>query len=85
MIFKCNLNNKKEEEKKGEKDNGNYISYLLDNINYKIFKCYHLLTVFDNLKYNYSFYVIAGVFLVLLIIDILYFTYIIPKLKYLNV
>ena len=83
IICKCNLNinNKEEEEKEEEEDNGNYITYLLDNINYKIFQCYQLLSVFDNLKNNYAFYVIAGVFLVLLIIDLLYFTYIIPKLR----
>ena len=84
IICKCNLNinsKKEEEEEKEEKeDNGNFISYLLDNINYKIFQCYHLLSKIKNLTHNYAFFVIAGVSLVLLIIDILYFCYIIPKI-----
>ena len=53
----------------------------MDNINYKIFKCYRLLSEFDNLKHNYAFYVIAGVFLVLLFFDLMYFIYTIPKIK----
>ena len=86
IICKCNLNtnnNKSNtsEDDNLEEDNGNYLTYLLDNINYKIFQCFDLLSEFDNLKHNYSFYVIAGVFIVLLIIDILFFTYTIPRVR----
>ena len=64
-----------------EEDDGNFITFLLDNINYKIFKCYLLLSIFDNLKKNYAFYAILGLFLVIIIIDIIFLSYSIPKLK----
>ena len=53
----------------------------MDNINYKIFQCFDLLSEFDNLVHNYAFYVIAGVFLVLLFIDLMFFIYTIPNIR----
>jgi hypothetical protein len=38
-----------------EKEEADFLTYLLSNINYKIFKCYKVLTSFENLKYNYFF------------------------------
>ena len=88
IICKCNLNNNNNlTEENGEsgfffeEDDGNFISYLLDNINYKIFKCYKLLSSFDNLKNNYAFYTILGVSLVSIIINILFLGITLPKLK----
>ena len=86
VICKCNLKSNNDisdsnEEENLEEDNGNYITYLLDNINYKIFKCYRLLSDFNNLKNNYAFYVIAGVFLVLLFFDLMLFIYTLPTIK----
>ena len=65
IICECNLNinnvyqnENDEDDILDEEDDNNYISYFLDNINYKIFKCYPLLLSFDNLIKNPSFYII---------------------------
>ena len=62
-------------------DNGNFITYFLDNVNYKIFKCYLLIIIFDNLKDNYAFYAISGIFLVIMIIKLIFIAYSIQHLK----
>ena len=87
IICKCNLNtNKNYSDSNGdennEEDDGNFITYLLDNINYQIFKCYKLLSAFENLNHNYAFYVIAGVFIVIILIDLIFLIYTLPKIKY---
>ena len=86
IICKCNLNKNKNysdlnEEEFNEEDDGNFMTYLLDNINYQIFKCYKLLSSFENLNHKYSFYVIAGVFIVILIIDLIFLIYTLSKIK----
>ena len=63
-------------------DNGNFITYLLDNINYNIFKCFNLLSSFDNLKNNYSFYTISGLFVIILGLNFTFIFYSIPSLRY---
>jgi hypothetical protein len=52
VICSCNLNSDKIEENNNilEEDDGNFESYLLDNINYKIFICYKLFFNVENLK-----------------------------------
>ena len=57
-----------------------FITYFLDKINYKIFKCNKLLYDFDNLKSNFAFYTILGSLFVILFLNILYI-YEISKVK----
>ena len=49
-----------------EEDDGNIINYILDKLNNKIFKCYHLLLSLDNLIKNPAFYAISGIFLIVI-------------------
>ena len=80
----CNINyinTNNEESNLFEDDNENFFSYLLDNINYKIFKCYKLVFIFENLKNNYSFYMILSVSFLILVIDFTFFFYSVQKLK----
>ena len=87
IICSCNLsqnNNSKEtinEEDFLIEDKGNFLLYLLDNINYKIFTCYELLLSFDNLKNNYAFYLMLADFITILILNLFYRYYSISKLK----
>ena len=88
IICTCNMNVNKnytnvsdDKDLLIEEDDGNFFTYLLDNINYKIFKCYKLFFDFDNLKYNFAFYTFSILFLIMLIIDLIFFLYSIPKLK----
>ena len=68
-----------------KEEDGNFIDYFLDNVNYKIFKCYLLISIFDNLKNNYAFYTISGIFLVITIINIIFVNYTLPNLKILMI
>ena len=88
FICSCNLNMNNDNEKIDnttddflKEDNGNFISYFLDNINYKIFKCYNLLIIFNNLKKNYAFYTILGVFFVIIIMNHVFIFYILSNIK----
>ena len=88
IICSCNLftnknysNNESENDDFLKEDDGNFISYLLDNINYKIFKCYKLLLSFENIKANFSFYTILSVFVAILILDFIFYFHSIKKLK----
>ena len=47
-----------------EEDDNNFFSYILDNLNYKIFKCYHLLLSINNLITNPAFYTIIIIFII---------------------
>ena len=64
-----------------EENNENFFIYLLDNINYKIIKCFQLILDFDNLKNNFTFYTMVIFFAIILIIDLIFFIYSIPNLK----
>ena len=88
IICSCNLNpnienenDTKEEDDFLLEDDGNFLSYLLDNINYKIFKCYKLLSSFDNLRNNYAFYAILGVFLIIITLNLIFYFHSLPALK----
>ena len=81
IICSCSLNENKQNSEINEEDDGNFISYFLDNINYKIFKCYNLLLNFNNLINNYAFYLIAAIFLSSIIIYLLFYFCTIPKIK----
>ena len=77
IICSCNLNSNKKNTDENEDsfleegDDGNFISYFLDNINYKIFKCYFLISRFENLKNNYA-YTISGIFFIIIVINLFF-------------
>ena len=80
IICSCNLNINKEAEKTddinddlSEEYEDNFVSYLLDKINYKIFICYKLITLFGNLKRNYAFYSIIGIFFFIIILNLAFY------------
>ena len=86
IICSCNINlnsnaNYNEDDDFVEEDDGNFISYLLDNINYKIYKCYNLIYIFDNLKNNYAFYSLIIIYVIIIIINFIFFFYSLPNLK----
>ena len=62
-------------------DEGDFISYFLDYINYKIFKCYKLLLNFENIKTNFSFYAILCVLVAIFILDFAFYFYSIKTLR----
>ena len=62
-------------------DDGNFITYLLDHINYNVFKCFDLLSSFNNLKDNYAFYTILGVFLLVIALNFTFLFYTLSSMK----
>ena len=71
IVCECNLNenNNNEEDNDdfmNEEDDGNFITYFVDKVNYKLFKCYRLLNNFNNYLNNLAFYVILGCFAIIL-------------------
>ena len=75
IICKCNLNNnssdiKEEDDFLNENEDNDFVSYLLDKINYKIFKCKKLLFNFENLKNNFSLYAILSILFILLLFNL---------------
>jgi hypothetical protein len=84
IICLCNLNSLKntndEENNFLEEDDGNFISYLLDKVNYKIFQCYKVITSLDILKNNLAFYIALIVFIAITILNLVFLFYSLPKL-----
>ena len=86
IICKCNLNNniseiKEDDDFLKENEDNNFMSYLLDKVNYKIFKCKKLLFNFGNLKNNFSFYSILSILFIILIFNLSFYCLEIPKIK----
>ena len=86
IICKCNLNENNSEINENddflnEKDDGNFFTYLLDNINYKIFKCGELLFNFENLKTNFAFYGILSILSIFLIINLILYICELSRIK----
>ena len=74
IVCECNLNNNgniEDEETNVEEDEGNYFTYFLDKINYKIFKC-HKLFILDNLIHLLSFYVLIAFFILILFLGLFF-------------
>jgi hypothetical protein len=78
IVCDCNINskiiNETSNENNGfleEKEDPNIINYILDNLNYKIFKCYQLFT-FDNLINNPAFYGILAIFVIVMFCTFLF-------------
>ena len=83
VICSCDINsdNTINEEDEFVKDNGNFKSYLMDKINYKIFKCYKLFFNGNNLKKTHAFYIILIIYIILLILNSIYIFHSLEKLK----
>ena len=74
--YKLNINNNKKDSDfltESEEEFDNFGNLLLKNINYKIFKCSHLIFSFDNLIQNIGFYSISLVFIVMIFFNIKFF------------
>jgi len=85
IICECNLNtNTIYNDENGflNDDDGNLVDYVLDNLNYKILKCYHLLLSLDYLKKNPYFYTNLSISVIIIL---LYLKYIIFKIKYIKI
>ena len=84
IICLCNINSLKntnnEEDNFLKEDDNNFISYLLDKINYKIFQCYKVITSFDTLKNNLAFYIALVVFLAIIMLNSIFLFHSLPKL-----
>ena len=83
VICSCNINSDKNiiNDEFPEEDNGNFATYLLDKINYKIFQCYLLFFDVKNLKKSYPFYIILIIFLIIQFLDIIYLCHTLRRLK----
>ena len=82
VICECNLNyNKNVDDDEFEEDDGNFITYFLDNINYKIFVCYKLFFNINNLVKSYALYIILIIFLLLQVLNCIFIIYTIKRLK----
>ena len=89
VICECDLINKKvnntDEENTilnyFEADDGNFGTYLLDNVNFKPFTCGRLLFIFDNIKNNYAFYAIFFIVVLIVFLIIKFFIFKLQKLR----
>ena len=87
IICECNLNINRNYSERNEdnyflfNETGNLFDYLLDNINYGLFKCFKLLFNFQNLEKNISFYSMIIISFILLIMNIKFYTFDLSKLK----
>ena len=85
IVCECYLNtNKIYKDQNGflDEDKSNLVDYILNNLNYKILKCYHLFSSFNNLKKNPYFYISI---VILAIIIFLYLKNIVFKIKYIRI
>ena len=83
VICTCNINPNKEvdKEKLQEEDDGNFLTYLLDNVNYRLFLCYKLFFNLNNLIKSYPFYIILGIFFIVQIFNFVYVFHSLEKLQ----
>ena len=75
FICKCKINNYykgKIINFENKEDYGNFFSYLLDGLNYKIIKCFNLISDIKNYYYNIGFY-ISSIFIVFNFISLIIF------------
>ena len=86
IVCECNLNNDLNsiiinDDYIMEKTDEKFIKYLLDSINYKIFKCYRLLICSDNYSKNTIFYIIISIYALILFLSFKFIFFKIRKLK----
>ena len=83
IVCKCKLNNEKYDDENNYfllEEEANFWNYILDNINYKIFKCYDLFLSFDNLKENIGFYFSIVIFIAIILNNLIFYLYGISKI-----
>jgi len=83
IVCKCQLNNEKYENEDNYfllEEETNFWNYILDNINYKIFKCYDLFLSFDNLKENIGFYFSIAIFITITLNNFIFYFCGIPRI-----
>ena len=84
IVCKCQLNNNGKYENEDNyfllEEKANFWNYILDNINYKIFKCYDLFLSFDNLKENIGFYFSIAIFITITLNNLIFYFCGIPKI-----
>ena len=80
ILCNCNLNinnnshsYNEENYFENEEDDNDFINYLLDKINYEIYKCYSLLYVFGNYSKKIAFYVLIFILLIYIYLIIRFF------------
>ena len=89
IICQCNLNNLNNKnnnvlntnEFEIDDDYDNFITYLLSMINYGIYKCYILLSFFDNYKQNIGFYILLLSMSLYISLILVFFIFKIPKIR----
>ena len=89
VICECDLINKKNNNTDEENtilnyfeaDDGNFGTYLLDNVNFKPFTCGRLLFSFDNIKSNYAFYAIFFILVLNVFLIIKFFGFKIQNIR----
>ena len=62
-------------------DDGGFITYCLDNINFRPFKCGKLLFFSEKIKYNCPFYFLILILFIIIIITIEFFSYKLLKIR----
>ena len=89
IICECNLNANKNYTNMSFYNNfwedSNFFDILLGNINYKIFKCYHLLFSFTNLKTNIAFYLMLASLFLNIIIIVKFYCYDLSRIKHIMI
>ena len=84
IVCKCQLNNNKKYENEDNnfllEEKANFWNYILDNINYKIFKCYNLFLSLDNIKENFGFYISIIIFISITLNILIFYFCGIPKI-----
>ena len=73
VICSCNINpDKTVDNGQSEEDDGNFVTYFLDNVNYRIFLCYKLFFNANNLIKSYPFYIILIIFIIVQIFNFIF-------------
>ena len=83
VICSCNLNYDKNVDTENEmvEDDGNFVTYLLDNINYRLFLCYKLFFNGPNLRNSYPFYIILIIYIILSVFNFIFIFHSLEKIK----
>lgn len=84
FICKCKVNNyykSKNNNFENKEDNEDFISYLLDDLNYKIIKCFNLISDIKNFYYNIGFYISSSFIIFNFIALLIFYMLSIKKLR----
>ena len=81
FICDCTINNEDDENKNNEQinnkeeDDGDFLTYILDQMNFYIIKCVSLVTVKEDYKNNFGFYVSFGLTVINIFMIIFFFIF----------